>query len=77
MQPRNNVSSNPRPKAQKGANRPQTTADGVYVEIAEQPKQRGLRFRYECEGRSAGSVPGEKSTTERKTFPSIKVSPCG
>ncbi|XP_021347356.1 putative transcription factor p65 homolog isoform X2 [Mizuhopecten yessoensis] len=51
----------------------QATTDGVYVEIVEQPKQRGLRFRYECEGRSAGSIPGDKSTTERKTFPTIKI----
>nr|AGI44585.1 transcription factor Rel [Azumapecten farreri] len=51
----------------------QATSDGVYVEIVEQPKQRGLRFRYECEGRSAGSIPGDKSTTERKTFPTIKI----
>lgn len=46
---------------------------GPHVEIVEQPKARGLRFRYECEGRSAGSIPGETSTPERKTFPSIKV----
>lgn len=39
----------------------------------EQPKQRGLRFRYECEGRSAGSIPGEGSTSEKKTFPTIKI----
>lgn len=54
-------------------NRPQTTSDGIFVEITEQPRQRGLRFRYECEGRSAGSIPGDKSTTEKKTFPTIKV----
>ncbi|XP_033733822.1 putative transcription factor p65 homolog [Pecten maximus] len=51
----------------------QTTPDGVFVEIVEQPKQRGLRFRYECEGRSAGSIPGDKSSAERKTFPTIKI----
>lgn len=54
--------------------RAQTTPDGIYTEIVEQPKQRGLRFRYECEGRSAGSIPGEKSTQDRKSFPTIKVS---
>lgn len=43
------------------------------VTIIEQPKQRGLRFRYKCEGRSAGSIPGESSTNEKKTYPSIKV----
>jgi len=44
-----------------------------YVEIAEEPRSRGLRFRYKCEGRSAGSLPGERSTNEQKTFPTIKV----
>ncbi|KAM8940101.1 putative transcription factor p65 homolog [Pelodytes ibericus] len=44
-----------------------------YVEIIEQPKQRGMRFRYKCEGRSAGSIPGERSTDTTKTHPSIKV----
>ncbi|MED6256759.1 hypothetical protein ATANTOWER_017365 [Ataeniobius toweri] len=44
-----------------------------YIEIIEQPKQRGMRFRYKCEGRSAGSIPGEKSNDTTKTYPSIKV----
>nr|XP_033812535.1 transcription factor p65 [Geotrypetes seraphini] len=44
-----------------------------YVEIIEQPKQRGMRFRYKCEGRSAGSIPGERSTDTNKTHPTIKV----
>ena len=47
-----------------------------WVEIIEQPKSRGLRFRYECEGRSAGSIPGEHSTTENRTYPTIKVRTC-
>lgn len=50
-----------------------TQVQGPWVEIVEQPRARGLRFRYECEGRSAGSIPGENSTPERKTFPSIKI----
>lgn len=50
-----------------------TPVSGPFVEIVEQPKARGLRFRYECEGRSAGSIPGETSTPERKTFPAIKI----
>jgi len=45
-----------------------------HVEILEQPASKALRFRYECEGRSAGSIPGINSTPENKTFPSIKVS---
>ncbi|KAK6278338.1 hypothetical protein J4Q44_G00391470 [Coregonus suidteri] len=44
-----------------------------FIEIIEQPKQRGMRFRYKCEGRSAGSTPGEKSNDTTKTHPAIKV----
>ena len=44
-----------------------------WMEIIEQPRERGLRFRYQCEGRSAGSIPGEHSSNEKKTFPRIKV----
>ncbi|EGW13067.1 Transcription factor p65 [Cricetulus griseus] len=50
-----------------------TQASGPYVEIIEQPKQRGMRFRYKCEGRSAGSIPGERSTDTTKTHPTIKI----
>uniref|UniRef100_A0A6M2DYI8 Putative transforming protein n=1 Tax=Xenopsylla cheopis TaxID=163159 RepID=A0A6M2DYI8_XENCH len=45
----------------------------AYVVITEQPASKALRFRYECEGRSAGSIPGENSTPENKTFPSIQI----
>uniref|UniRef100_A0A1B0D1C6 Uncharacterized protein n=1 Tax=Phlebotomus papatasi TaxID=29031 RepID=A0A1B0D1C6_PHLPP len=45
----------------------------AYVKITEQPAPKALRFRYECEGRSAGSIPGVHSTPENKTFPSIQV----
>ncbi|XP_053980091.1 embryonic polarity protein dorsal-like isoform X1 [Hylaeus volcanicus] len=44
-----------------------------YIEIIEQPASKALRFRYECEGRSAGSIPGANSTPENKTFPSIRI----
>ncbi|XP_049996769.1 proto-oncogene c-Rel isoform X2 [Alexandromys fortis] len=44
-----------------------------YVEIIEQPRQRGMRFRYKCEGRSAGSIPGEHSTDNNRTYPSIQI----
>ncbi|RXM35032.1 Transcription factor RelB [Acipenser ruthenus] len=44
--------------------------------ITEQPKQRGMRFRYECEGRSAGSILGESSSEQNKTLPSIEVQGC-
>ncbi|XP_028917328.1 transcription factor p65 isoform X2 [Ornithorhynchus anatinus] len=50
-----------------------TPAPGPAVEIIEQPKQRGMRFRYKCEGRSAGSIPGERSTDTTKTHPTIKI----
>lgn len=43
------------------------------VEITEQPASKALRFRYECEGRSAGSIPGVMSTPENKTYPTIRV----
>lgn len=43
------------------------------VRIIEQPASKALRFRYECEGRSAGSIPGASSTPENKTFPTIQV----
>ncbi|KAM8899980.1 transcription factor p65 [Spinachia spinachia] len=48
-------------------------AGSPYIEIIEQPKQRGMRFRYKCEGRSAGSIPGEKSNESTKTHPAIKL----
>ncbi|KAL3266564.1 hypothetical protein HHI36_010730 [Cryptolaemus montrouzieri] len=44
-----------------------------YVKIIEQPASKALRFRYECEGRSAGSIPGASSTSENKTYPTIQV----
>lgn len=46
-----------------------------HLVIIEQPKQRGMRFRYECEGRSAGSILGESSTEASKTLPAIEVRP--
>lgn len=44
-----------------------------HVEIVEHPASKALRFRYECEGRSAGSIPGANSTPENKTFPTIRI----
>ncbi|NXN94783.1 RELB factor, partial [Rhinopomastus cyanomelas] len=44
--------------------------------ITEQPKQRGMRFRYECEGRSAGSILGQSSTDASKTLPAIELLNC-
>lgn len=44
-----------------------------FTKILIQPAQKALRFRYECEGRSAGSIPGVNSTPENKTYPTIQV----
>ncbi|KAM8945466.1 proto-oncogene c-Rel, partial [Pelodytes ibericus] len=45
----------------------------AYIEIFEQPRQRGMRFRYKCEGRSAGSILGEHSTENNRIYPSIQI----
>ncbi|KAM8882147.1 transcription factor p65 [Synchiropus picturatus] len=52
---------------------PNPVQTNPYIVIIEQPKARGMRFRYKCEGRSAGSIPGEKSNETTKTHPAIKV----
>lgn len=44
-----------------------------YLKIIEQPARNNIRFRYECEGRSAGSIHGVNSTDAQKTFPSVKI----
>ncbi|XP_028316242.1 nuclear factor NF-kappa-B p105 subunit isoform X2 [Gouania willdenowi] len=49
------------------------TVDGPYLQILEQPKQRGFRFRYGCEGPSHGGLPGASSEKNRKTYPTIKI----
>nr|WAQ14796.1 RELB proto-oncogene NF-kB subunit [Lateolabrax maculatus] len=41
--------------------------------VVEEPKERGMRFRYECEGRSAGSILGTSSTETTKTQPAIEI----
>ncbi|XP_055639564.1 embryonic polarity protein dorsal-like [Toxorhynchites rutilus septentrionalis] len=51
----------------------QPAPEKPFVVITEQPRSNALRFRYECEGRSAGSIPGVNSTPESKTFPTIAV----
>ncbi|XP_001652840.2 embryonic polarity protein dorsal isoform X4 [Aedes aegypti] len=52
---------------------PPTAQERPHVVITEQPQSKALRFRYECEGRSAGSIPGVHSTPEQKTFPGIEI----
>merc|ERR1712123_471989 len=44
-----------------------------HLRIIEQPKSNALRFRYQCEGRGAGALQGQHSTSERKTFPKIQI----
>merc|ERR1712123_140050 len=44
-----------------------------HLRIVEQPKSNALRFRYQCEGRGAGALQGQHSTSERKTFPKIQI----
>ncbi|KAM9803765.1 nuclear factor NF-kappa-B p100 subunit [Neosynchiropus ocellatus] len=49
------------------------TAHGPYIQIIEEPKQRGFRFRYECEGPSHGGLPGASSERNRRTYPTVKI----
>ncbi|XP_028651015.1 nuclear factor NF-kappa-B p100 subunit isoform X1 [Erpetoichthys calabaricus] len=49
------------------------TANGPYLVIVEEPKQRGFRFRYECEGPSHGGLPGASSEKNKKTYPTVKI----
>lgn len=63
--------------------RPDTTMNGSgsaplskpRLEIVEQPKSRGFRFRYDCEGQSHGGLPGEGSEKHRrqKTYPTVRL----
>ncbi|CAL8353677.1 unnamed protein product [Lota lota] len=41
--------------------------------VTEEPKERGMRFRYECEGRSAGSILGASSTGTTKIQPAVEI----
>lgn len=68
------------PQPQPNANRSNVANSSInsyrrsaFVKITEQPASKALRFRYECEGRSAGSIPGVLSSPENKTFPSIQI----
>jgi hypothetical protein len=44
-----------------------------YIAILVEPEPKATRFRYECEGRTAGSIPGVNSTPANKTYPTIQV----
>ncbi|XP_077156876.1 nuclear factor NF-kappa-B p105 subunit [Paroedura picta] len=52
---------------------PIRTADGPFLQIVEQPKQRGFRFRYVCEGPSHGGLPGASSEKNKKSYPQVKI----
>lgn len=53
---------------------PPAAYQGPYLEILEQPKQRGFRFRYPCEGPSHGGLPGQYSEKGKKSYPSVQLS---
>jgi len=52
---------------------PTGTYQGPFLEILEQPKQRGFRFRYPCEGPSHGGLPGQYSEKSKKSYPSVQL----
>ncbi|XP_055636537.1 embryonic polarity protein dorsal-like isoform X2 [Toxorhynchites rutilus septentrionalis] len=52
---------------------PPASPQRPHVVITEQPHPKLNRFRYECEGRLAGSIVGVHTTREQKTHPSIEV----
>ena len=49
------------------------TGSEPWADFVEQPMSNGIRFRYKCEGRCAGSIPGEFTSEANKTYPTIKV----
>ncbi|XP_075278881.1 nuclear factor NF-kappa-B p100 subunit isoform X2 [Opisthocomus hoazin] len=62
-----------RPHIMEPKEPPMQTVNGPYLVIIEQPKQRGFRFRYGCEGPSHGGLPGASSEKGRKTYPTVKI----
>uniref|UniRef100_A0A8D2IXC3 Nuclear factor kappa B subunit 2 n=1 Tax=Varanus komodoensis TaxID=61221 RepID=A0A8D2IXC3_VARKO len=53
---------------------PSQMFEGPFLTVIEQPKQRGFRFRYGCEGPSHGGLPGASSEKGHKTYPTVKIS---
>ena len=45
-----------------------------WIEIIEQPVVKSLRFQYDCDKRSVGSIIGVNSTPENVTYPTVRVS---
>ncbi|XP_047247150.1 transcription factor RelB homolog isoform X1 [Girardinichthys multiradiatus] len=58
---------------QSNANALEQILEKPRLVVVEEPKDRGMRFRYECEGRSAGSILGASSTDNNKTQPTIEI----
>ncbi|EDO32923.1 predicted protein [Nematostella vectensis] len=56
-----------------GTNAEEPSYTEPYLEILEQPKPRGFRFRYPSEGPSHGGLPGQFSTSKSKSYPSVQV----
>nr|XP_015205345.1 PREDICTED: nuclear factor NF-kappa-B p105 subunit-like isoform X1 [Lepisosteus oculatus] len=53
---------------------PNTTHEPCkHIKIIEQPRQRGFRFRYGCEGPTHGGVQGASSEKNKKTFPAVEI----
>ncbi|XP_034475239.1 dorsal-related immunity factor Dif-like [Drosophila innubila] len=52
---------------------PSIPSQEPYIQIIEEPTNKIIRFRYECEGRTAGSIVGMSSTPTKKTYPTIKI----
>uniref|UniRef100_A0A8C5R8E9 Nuclear factor kappa B subunit 2 n=1 Tax=Leptobrachium leishanense TaxID=445787 RepID=A0A8C5R8E9_9ANUR len=61
------------PDIMHGVNLDLEMPNGPYIDIIEQPKQRGFRFRYVCEGPSHGGLPGATSEKGKKTYPTVKI----
>ncbi|XP_034101352.1 embryonic polarity protein dorsal [Drosophila albomicans] len=45
----------------------------AFTRIVVEPTNHIIRFRYKCEGRTAGSIPGNNSKPEAKTYPTIEI----
>ena len=73
----NFVSQQYMPNAQRmtttATTRKPLSADDPALEILEQPRARGFRFRYPCEGPCHGELRGENSEPRMKTYPSVKL----
>ncbi|XP_061136802.1 transcription factor RelB isoform X1 [Syngnathus typhle] len=60
-------------KSRSGVEMLERSLEKPKLVVVEQPKERGMRFRYECEGRSAGSILGASGSESNKTQPAIEI----